>query len=991
MNCTLFFASTLLIFPLLTFAQQKTNKTKEEDYEKKEQAAEKYEYAQVHSSWYKEMLKKHPDIKKAERDFDKYFSTHPGESTKLKDRFESWIQAAGLYKDKKGIGIAWPQSAKNSNAVTGIEGITSSPDGSLGTWSMIGPANMVKTQCGKSNLVTGGYCDRVYVNPYNTKNLFAGFSYGGLWVSGDQGATWQLTDGSFANGTNTYANRDYYYGEIKASNIDSSLVFAATEAGLLKSVNSGINWSLCPTLNRGSSPGNRPYYIALATGDQNVILSTFGRQVFRSADGGNTWTMVFDNSTGGANHGFTNQYNKNTPFGLNDRTYNFFGLEADYSDPNHFYLGVWNSSDQACIYESKDEGRSFSLLVNLNTSQSTAWNKNTTLCLKTIPSSPAKFFVYEQFATDKPYYKFSSGGNLLSSDSINTYTEAFDIDWDNENTLYQGKYSPDYITKSTDGGASFAQPYSGCNYLHPDIRGISAVGNIVLIGNDGGLGLSTDGAKSLEGTGFNITSMDMWGFSSSPKSDICLAGLDHNQTFIRSFAGPGGWRNIKGADATVCSINPYDDHWLYFNWAYGINRGWLNADGSVTQYPVDTLPDLGSLQFNPHLIFDIYGIQNTRYGNHVIDHSTDNLATSASFHDFGVPVTSIRIARGDPNTIYVLLNQKTIRKTTDGGATWETVTPSLSVSNGETNLTAIDVGKTPGELWAAYGDAQNTAKVLYSKDGGVTWTNITTSNLPDAAVSDIAYQRGTDGGVYIITITANGTIVWYKNNGMPRWRQLGTTLPLMGYIKSRLFVVPAKNKIRFGSSRGAWETDLYELSGPEAGLAVDKQSPASCGDSIQFYNTSACSPGPVSFSWKFPGGSPATSSSENPKVNYASPGDYAATLTIATSLGTDSMTVNNLIHVSSAECAGDTTPVAQNGKLKFYPNPVKDGTLYITNSKGLKGRLKFYDLSGRLVYQNNLNGDTLQMINLAKLSNGMYLVSQESGGKTENTRIEVMR
>src|SRR5690242_5815809 len=105
MNCTLFFASTLLIFPLLTFAQQKTNKTKEEDYEKKEQAAEKYEYAQVHSSWYREMLKNHPDIKKAERDFDKYFSTHPGESTKLKDRFESWIQAAGLYKDKKGIGI----------------------------------------------------------------------------------------------------------------------------------------------------------------------------------------------------------------------------------------------------------------------------------------------------------------------------------------------------------------------------------------------------------------------------------------------------------------------------------------------------------------------------------------------------------------------------------------------------------------------------------------------------------------------------------------------------------------------------------------------------------------------------------------------------------------------------------------------------------------------------------------------------------------------
>ncbi len=58
-----------------------------------------------------------------------------------------------------------------------------------------------------------------------------------------------------------------------------------------------------------------------------------------------------------------------------------------------------------------------------------------------------------------------------------------------------------------------------------------------------------------------------------PKSDIVLAGLDHNQTFVRSFDGPGGWRNIKGADAGVCTVNPYQDRWLYYDWAYGINKG----------------------------------------------------------------------------------------------------------------------------------------------------------------------------------------------------------------------------------------------------------------------------------------------------------------------------------------------------------------------------------------------------------------------------------
>lgn len=909
MRLFLFFSLVLFLINLPAFAQHEPKKNREDAYERAEHKNEKNEYAHAHSSWYREMLKKRPNLNKAALAFSQYFRMHGGENSRLKDRFESWIRQASLYKDKDGFAIAYPQSGRPRNAITGVAGITTAAGGSFGSWTMIGPANMTRTECGNSNKVTGGFCDRVYVNPYNTQNLFAGFSYGGLWVSTDQGGTWQMTDGSFANGTNTYANRDYYYGEIEAHSLNSSLVFAATEAGLLKSTNAGVNWTLSPTLNRNSSPNSRPYYISLATNDQNVILSTFGKQVYRSADGGTTWSMVFDNSSGGTSHTYTSQYNFNTPFGLNDRTFNFFGLEADFSNPNHFYLGVWNSSNQACIYQSTDKGVTFSLLVNLNTLLGTSWGVSNTLCLKTIPSSPNKFFVYEQFATNKPYYKLSSTGALLSSNTINTYPEAFDIDWKNENTLYEGQYSPDYILRSTDGGTTFATPYPtaspACNYLHADIRGISAVGQVVLIGNDGGLGLSVDSAASLKGTGFEINSMDIWGFSSSRKSDICLTGLDHNQTFVRSFAGTGGWVNIKGADAGVCTVNPYNDHWLYYDWAYGVNKGYLNADGSVTESSVSTLPDLGSLQFHSNIAFDIYGIE--KANNNIVVHSTDNMASATTFKDFGVTVNAIRIARRDPRTMYVLLNNATIQKTTDSGTTWVAVTPSSAASGGQTNITAIEAGKTPGELWAAYGNAQNTAKVLYSTDGGSNWSNITTSNLPAAAVSDIAYQRGTNGGVYIIIITASGTTVWYRNNTMLQWQQLGNTLPLMGYVKSRLFVVPAINKIRFGSSRGAWETDLYEPSpSVEAGIAADRKTSRCSGDSLQFYDASAYPPGTVSYAWQFPGGSPATSTLENPNVSYATPGTYSVTLTVTNPSGSDAQTLTNFITVSASECGIDT-------------------------------------------------------------------------------------
>jgi len=921
-----------------------------DEEERIEHSKEKNVYANTHSSWYKEMIKKRPNIKKAEKAFHRYFQAHPDKASSLKQRFESWVEQARLYMDKRGYALPRPTAARSASTVTGVAGLTSSTNNTLGSWTMIGPMNMPLDQCSNNNLVTGGYCDRVYVNPYNTNNLFAGFSYGGLWVSTDRGSTWQLTDASFANGTNTYANRDYYYGQIKANPLNSNQVFAATEAGLLKSVNGGVNWTLCTTLNRGSSPDNRPYYLSQAVNDQTTILSTFGQMVYRSTDAGNTWTVVFDNSGGGSNHTFTSQYNFDTPFGLNDRTYNFFGLEADYSTPGHYYLGVWNSDDQACIYQSTDGGATFSLLINLNTRLNSAWDDGTTLCLKTIPSSPSKFFVYQQFITNPPYYKFTSAGTLLDSNTINTYTEAFDIDFTNENTLYQGTYGVTSnkwsgFQRSTNQGTTFNPPASTasgtCNFLHPDIRGISAVGNVVLIADDGGLGLSIDSGATITGTGFGTMATDMGGFSSSRKGDICVAGLDHNYTYIRKNAAAGGWFSVpKGADALVCTVNPYNDSWLYYNSNFGfINKGHLNANGSLAEYTVSPLPDLGSLEFHPYLTGDIYGIQGS--DNTILVHSTDNLSTATSFHTFTAAVNMIRIARRNPRTMYVLLNQLNIQRSTDSGATWVDITPSATVSAGQTNITAIDVGKTPGELWAAYGNAQNSAKVLHSTDGGNTWTNMTTATLPTAAVGTIDYQRGTNGGVYISIITGASTTIWYRNNTMTDWQQLGNTLPLMGYIRGRLFVVPAAGKIRFGGSRGAWESPLYESSLPEAGIAADSRrvgcNPA---DSIQFYDASAYAPGTVSYSWQFPGGSPATSTLQNPKVLYSTPGTYPVTLIVTTPAGSDTATVQNFVYYDSTLCstlqtdtvAGRMLDLTPSGNPVIYlsPIPINSNTFTVT-------------------------------------------------------------
>jgi hypothetical protein len=138
--------------------------------------------------------------------------------------------------------------------------------------------------------------------------------------------------------------------------------------------------------------------------------------------------------------------------------------------------------------------------------------------------------------------------------------------------------------KSTDGGLTETDMTAGgCpNFVHADIRDIDVVGDLVLIGSDGGLVISTDGMTTVTGTGREISSIDLWGFSSSSTSDILSAGCDHGPTKIRRFAGENGWQRRGGADAGETSVNQSNDHWIYYNHGYGIYKTELQDDNSTS-------------------------------------------------------------------------------------------------------------------------------------------------------------------------------------------------------------------------------------------------------------------------------------------------------------------------------------------------------------------------------------------------------------------------
>jgi photosystem II stability/assembly factor-like uncharacterized protein len=873
------------------------------------------------TDWFLEMQSPNPNWFKVNELQRKYFINHPYERSQERRRCERWLQVMRPLINTEG-GVEKPTFSASDFVPKNILSTRNAGNDMTGSWRMIGPFHEQKSCSGAGNApMPGGFSDRVYINPYNTNNMFSAQSYGGLWVSKDKGVSWKLTDAAFPNGTNTYANRDYYYGEIEANKLNSNLVYAATEAGLLKSSTGGDAWTLCPQLNRTATATLRPYFVAQANDNQTTVLSTFGTKLFRSTDAGQTWTLAFDNSAGGSFRTGTNQHNA-TPFGLYDRTYNFWGLTNHPSKNNVFYLGAINSSNQACIYKSTDSGASFTLLVNINTKL----GKNLKyIQMKTIAGAPDKLMVYNLFDKES-IYKFNENGDLLETINSNApYFEAFDVDWLDENKVYNSYYSVFYIAKSTNGGQNFTDTRGACNVeTHYDPRGISAVGDLVLVGTDGGIFLSTDGGKTYPSVGDDISAIDLWGFSSSFKSDVVLVGCDHGPNMLRTADADRNWKDVLGADAGASTINPANENLMYLDWGYGKSKAELQPNGTLSLSPTTNEINFQRIEFNPLNYSVSYGMVGDS-----VKISTDNLATNRFFYKFGLPVTQFKIALKDTNVMYVLLKNNIVKRSQDGGKNWSDVTPNIITSKNQTNIVSIEIGKTPQELWVAYGNQQNACKLLKSVDFGTNWTDLT-SNLPTAAIQFTTYQRGTDGGIYVATQGSGG--VWYRNNTLTEWKALGTGLPMLGYVQ-QAYTVPAKNKFRMGSSRGAFEHELFESSNLEAHFSANTRA-TTCNDIVNFRDFSAYSnTANVKFTWTFAGGTPSTSSLENPKISYqnAAVGKYDVSLTITDAAGkTSSYTVKNFMEVTdkSACILGTTAGKALDlsgakGSANFPSLPIK--------------------------------------------------------------------
>lgn len=348
---------------------------------------------------------------------------------------------------------------------------------------------------------------------------------------------------------------------------------------------------------------------------------------------------------------------------------------------------------------------------------------------------------------------------------------------------------------------------------HTDIRSMLVRTNpatgedILLIGNDGGVTLSTDGGGSFQAlNGAGLSLADIYGFGVAQSTDIkIVSGHQDNNSFV--YDG-GLFNRTWQGDGSQAGVNPtYYEEYFLSEGQSGTVR--LYKDGLYTTISKGGLY-VGILDFDVKADWKNRRIyRGFRYNDdfpasegvvkcYNIDSGTDNAYQVPGSQGIG----SIGITENNSNIIYAAeynsfdWTTNVFYKSIDGGSTWldlSSSTVNYIDANGSPSTLELrqilyykditDIFVSPNndqELWVTIpgliyenGDLVDEQwRVLHSTDGGLSWSDYS-EGLPGFPVFDIIRVKGTNDLLFIGTDVG----VYYRDASMSQWECFSTGLP----------------------------------------------------------------------------------------------------------------------------------------------------------------------------------------------------------------------
>ncbi|PWL31380.1 MAG: hypothetical protein DCO96_04065 [Fluviicola sp. XM-24bin1] len=672
-------------------------------------------------------------------------------------------------------------------------------------WEELGPVTVDSLTDGYS--VGLGRIEDLYVNPNDANLMYFGTRSGGFWKTTDGGTTWQggSTDFLPATGVNTLS--------VSPTNPDSILINLQNSRnqyshGVYRSVDGGDTWTesnFNPTnVGLGGLGDNfRIYHVAYHPTVPNLVFIATGEGIFRSDDNLTTWTHMLTNAE------------------VRDIAFHPTNPDIIYITDNRNSNGNRNY-----VYRSTDGGVSWSL------SNEASGNGNVRAHIDVSASCPNCLF----FGSSNGVWKSTDDGvNFTFISNPGEGAAFFGVNDQDEDEIYIGSID---IFTSTNGASSFqqrtwwwlgaAENGSGTlqqnflnspSYVHADPRVMISVNGVVYVGTDGYMVRTSDQGQTWDILNDNTGIREYYNLGVSQSNHYqTMVGSQDNGT---SFTHENGWVEYYGADGMEAVIHPLNKDYMIGSVQYGIRRQTTNRGLSTNN--VSPANESGSgnadwiapLLLDPNNQFRVFHFSDEAWRS---DDFGDNWFQLGGFTTFTNNQQADQAAIANNNSeIIVVSRASAIEKSIDGGLSF------TDIKNGLPNSSIQDIAFDPNNddmMIVVYNSYQNNGQKVYlTEDGGTSWTNIT-NNLGDMPVRSVVIDHSSASNIYIGAEIG----VYTMPMGGNTWSLYNTDLPNVAV--SELDICWGSNTLRASTwGRGLWEYALKDRVDYPAILTTEITNP----------------------------------------------------------------------------------------------------------------------------------------------------------------------
>ncbi|HEU4718708.1 MAG TPA: PKD domain-containing protein, partial [Bacteroidia bacterium] len=772
------------------------------------------------------------------------------------DRFQDYLNSnpAAMGQYQQGNGNSNQRTANPQNSI-----MTS-------TWTFAGPTG-APSGAGPG----GGGAGRVNFlrfDPTNTNILWVGAPAGGLWKSTNGGSSWT---------TNTDFLTVVGATDVVIDPTNTQVMYLATgdgdagdtySIGVMKSTDGGSTWNTTG-LNWTVNQGRVISKLLINPSNPQIIMAFSNAGIWRTTNGGTSWTQV---STASVKDG---EFMPGTP-------------NTVYACGTRFY----KSTDGGVTWTNITSGLPANTSVDRMAIAVTAANS---AYIYMVAGSAANdgfygFYKSTNSGTSFTQVTVSSPSNILGWASAGNdtggqgwYDLSIDADPTNANAVIVGGVN---VWRTTNGGTSWTLNAqwtgSGAPFIHADVHSLNYLpgsGSTYFATSDGGVFKTTNtgGAWSDLSNNLCIAQPYRIGLSGS-NANIWITGHQDNGTNIKNGATYGV---TMGGDGMDCFIDRTNNNVMYGEQYQGSLNRTTNGGASwsgITSGLSGTAPWVTPWYQDPSVANTIYCgrtnlFKSTNQGTSWSQLTALPASPSGTIVDF-------KVAPSNNQVIYVA-RATGLFKTTNGGTSWTTVTGTLPV--GSASISRVDVKPNdPNTVYVTFSGYSSGNKVFKTSNGGTSWTNISTG-LPNLPVNCVRFDPS--GSATEAVYVGCDVGVYYMDNSFTSWQPYFTALPNAPVYDLEIYA--ATGKLRAATyGRGVWETDIYNPGTlpPVAQFTANTQI-VCAGNPVQFTDQSSFNP--TSWSWTFQGGSPATSTSQNPTVTYSAPGTYSVSLTATNANGSN--------------------------------------------------------------------------------------------------------